>query len=285
MILELILPIFLVILVGFVLGNVKVDLKPFINLIIYITVPALILTTVTKAQLSIGLFTQVAFAALLIIAIQWSISIWFLMFTKSNKDALLVPSVMGNTGYLGYPMALALFGSVGLSLAIGYDIIMALFFFTFGVWSMVRRGDVREVLKLPLIYAMIISLVLNVIGLQIPAFLFKPLEMIGLITIPLALLILGYCLRTKVKLSSAVFLGVIYRIGGGLLIALLVVWLLNLSGIAKSVVILQAIMPSPIMAIILAKKYNNHVKEVSSIVLLTTLLSMFTIPIIMQNYI
>src|SRR3989338_7190741 len=105
--------------------------------------------------------------------------------------------------------------------------------------------------------------------------------MIGSITIPLALIILGYKLAnikiTNLKIS---LIASLLKIFGGALIAFLVVLIMKIDGELAKVIILQASMPAAVMSMILCHKYKRDADIVTSIVMLSTLLSVITIPII-----
>ena len=109
---------------------------------------------------------------------------------------------IGNTGYLGYPVALFAFGIAGLSRAVVFDMISSLFLYSLGIYIIHHKNEIKEIFKVPLIYAVIIGLLFNLLKIKTPEIIFKPIEMIGLITIPLALLVLGHKL-TELKITSA----------------------------------------------------------------------------------
>jgi len=189
---------------------------------------------------------------------------------------------IGNTGYLGYPVALFAFGIAGLSRAVVYDMIGSLFLFSLGIYIIHRKNEIKEIFKIPLIYAVVIGLVFNLLKIPIPEIIFKPIEMIGMITIPLALLVLGYQL-TEIKINSAkiAFLASLFRIIGGFLAAMLIINIFSITGLVKNIVLIQAAMPSAVMTMILTAKYKRDASLVASIVLITTVLSIFTIPLIL----
>jgi malate permease and related proteins len=70
--------------------------------------------------------------------------------------------------------------------------------------------------------------------------------------------------------------------GVGLALGLVVVSLLNITGIFRSVVILDSAMPAAATAAILAAKYRNEAEIVSSVVFLTTIVSLVSIPFLLN---
>ena len=190
--------------------------------------------------------------------------------------------VFGNTSYLGYPVALFAFGMDGLSRAVVYDMMNSLVIFSLGIYIVHHKNELQEAFKVPLLYAVVIGLAVNLLQIPVPDLVFTPIELIGMITIPLALLVLGYKL-TEIKISAVkiALLASVFRIGGGVLVALMIINLLSIDGLVKDIIVLQAAMPSAVMAMILAAKYNRDASLVASVVLITTVLSVISIPLIL----
>jgi hypothetical protein len=230
--------------------------------------------------MSLGSFFHIMLVAACIIIITGFLA--FLFLRKSPRKGLYLAMVFGNTAYLGYPVSLFAFGAEGLALAVVFDAVVSLFLFSVGIYIVHRKNEIKESFRVPLIYAVILGLIVNFLGFNIPELIFKPIEMAGMITIPLALLVLGYRL-TEIKISNAktVVLASLFKIVGGLLVALLVVKLFSIEGLPKSIILLQASMPSAVMTMVLCQKYKQDSALVASVVLVTTLLSVVTIPLIL----
>ena len=125
-------------------------------------------------------------------------------------------------------------------------------------------------------------LVVNLLKIPITPVLFQPIEMVGMITIPLALIVLGYKL-TEIKITAAkiALVASAFRILGGFLVAFLIIKLFSIDGLVKDIILLQAAMPSAVMAMILAAKYERDASLVASVVFITTVLSIISIPLIL----
>jgi len=283
-IIQTVIPIFSIILVGYIIGKLKkIDVQRFINLIVYIAAPCLIFSSIATSDINLTDFTSIAVAALAIILFMVTFACLTLKLTRSDKKGLYLPMVFGNTSYVGYPVALFAFGVDGLSRAVVFDMINSILIFSLGIYIVHHRNELQEVFKVPLLYAVVIGLVVNLSKITIPQVLFLPIEMVGLVTIPLVLLVLGYKL-TEIKISTAkiVLLASAFRILGGFLVALMIVNLLSLDGLVKDIILLQAAMPSAVMSMILAAKYQRDASLVASVVCITTLLSILSIPLILS---
>jgi hypothetical protein len=205
-----------------------------------------------------------------------------LKLTHSGKNGLYLPLVFGNTSYLGYPVALLAFGTDGLSRAVVYDMLNSLVIFSLGIYIVHHKHELQEAFRVPLLYAVVLGLGVNLLNIPIPQVLFTPIEMIGMITIPSALLVLGYKLRNiQISAMTIALLASAYRILGGLLVAFLIIKLFSIDGLVRDIILLQAAMPSAVMSMILAAKYNRDASLVASVVFITTALSMISIPFIL----
>ena len=281
---QTVIPVFSIIVVGYAIGKVKkVDVQNFIDLIVYIAGPCLIFTSISRSDINLTDFTTIAGAALAtIFGMLFTVFIIFKL-TKSDKKGLYLPIVFGNTSYLGYPVALLAFGMDGLSGAVVYDMMNSLVIFSLGIYIVNHKNEFQEAFKLPFLYAVVVGLAVNLLNIPVPDVLFTPIELIGMITIPLALLVLGYKL-TEIRISAAriALLASLFRICGGFLVALAIIQLLPIDGLVKDIVLLQAAMPSAVMGMILAAKYDRDASLVASVVFITTLLSVISIPLILS---
>ncbi|MEA2037722.1 MAG: AEC family transporter [Nanoarchaeota archaeon] len=280
-ILKTVVPVFLIIATGYIIGKKKkLNVQILIDLIVYIAGPALIVSSIARSDISLEDFGIIAGASLAIIFAM--VFLTYIILKKSNRKCLYLPMVFGNTGYLGYPVALFAFGVAGLSRAVVFDMMNSLVIFSLGVYLINKRNQFKEIFKVPLIYAVVLGLIFNLFKIPIPDVIFNPIEMIGLITIPLALLVLGYQL-TEIRINSArtAVLASLFKIIGGFLVALLIIKLFSIEGLAKNIILLQAAMPSAVMTMILSAKYKRDAACVASIVLITTVFSLITIPLIL----
>ncbi|MFH1642996.1 MAG: AEC family transporter [Nanoarchaeota archaeon] len=282
-VIQTILPVFLIVLTGYAIGRRKrINIQILIDLIIYLASPCLIFSSISRSDINLTDFFTITCSAVAIILTLAFFTFFILKLKKSKKVGVYLPLSIGNTGNLGYPIALFAFGAAGLSRAIVYDMMSSLFIFSLGIYIVHRKNDIKEAFKIPLIYAVIFGLMFNLLKIPVPEIIFKPIEIIGMITIPLALLILGYKL-TEIKVSSMkiALLASLFKIIGGFIMAVIIINLFSITGLVRDVIILQASMPSAVMSMILTAKYKRDASLVASIVFLTTVISAFSIPLIL----
>jgi predicted permease len=282
-IIEIVLPIFLIIALGAFLGKIKkLTLDPYVFIIMYITAPALIISSLQKSEIQIKEFFLMALYTAIIVILLWLISTLLLKFLRTKQKGIQLPMIFGNSGYLGFPVTLFAFGVIGLSYAVIYSSIETIFLMSLGIFLASHKKDIKEIFKVPLIYAIIFALILNIINWKIPEFILTPIDMVGQITIPLALIVLGYRLtKIKIKDTQIAFLASIFKMGTGLILALILIAIFSITGVMKNVLIIIASMPSAVLTMVICHKYRRDADLVASVILISTLLSIITIPLIL----
>jgi len=181
---------------------------------------------------------------------------------------------------LGIPLYVFALGDQALDGGVMLVVAGNILCFTIGTYIYSGKLSGLEVLKTPIIIAVILGLTINAIGLTVPEFVDTPISMLGQVAIPLMLFSLGVRL-TKVSLNDnvvgtviAVFCPVV-----GVSLALLVVQFLPLSDLHANILILFGVLPPAIINFMLAEQYGMEPEKVASIVIIGNLLSIVTIPV------
>jgi len=284
--LNIILPTFIVILVGYIFGKIaKVDLSVVVDIVLYIGLPALAFTSMLEKDIVLLEATKVWAAALIIMfgcgAVAWIV----FKILKQKHSGLYIPILMMNTVNIPFPILYLAYGSEGLFAATLFYIPNSLLIYTLGVFLAAGKHwkeSIKEVFKVPPIYAALLGLLLNLLDVTVPELIIRPLGFISMMVVPLVLLVLGNNL-SKVKFTSlpTTLLASFIRVGGGLSFGLLTASMFNLTGVLRSVVILDSAMPSAVNSSLLATKYNNEAALVSSVVCITTIVSLVVIPFLL----
>lgn len=184
-----------------------------------------------------------------------------------------------NTGNLGLPLALYAFGPEGLSYAIVFFTLCSLTNFTAG--QTIAAGSVswRMILRMPIVYAAILGVGVSVLGIALPRWLANTVSLLGSITVPLMLLMLGMSLgKLRVTAFPRALMLAMLRIGMGAGIGFAVTTLFGLHGIAKDALIQQSAMPVAVFNYLFALRWNNQPEEIAGIVVVSTLLAIITTP-------
>jgi malate permease and related proteins len=291
LVLEPLLLVLIVCAIGFIFGRFfKPDLGTLSNALIYITGPALIFSSIYQKELVLEEFFWLSVGLILVIVFTGLLAKIFLSATGRKENSLLLPAMFMNSGYLGYPIALFAFGEIGLNKAILIDAIETIVMFSAGLFLVQQRKFSKkqrfaEIFKIPLIYAIVLAIAFNQLSLPFPALGLEVLSLLGAVTIPLALLMLGARLSSLKISSIKIPAGLsLIRIAGGFFIAVFLVQFLNISPIAASVFILIAAMPSAVNSYVLNEKYAENSEIAASTVLLSTLISFGTIALILAFF-
>jgi len=113
----------------------------------------------------------------------------------------------------------------------------------------------------------------------VPVWLLNSLDLAGQIAIPLMLLTLGVSIANLSvgEVGRAIVLS-LAKLSISAAIAILVVQLFGLTGVARSVLVLQLIMPVAVTNYLLAERYRAEPGKVAGTVVVSTLISVATIP-------
>jgi predicted permease len=286
-ILNVILPTFIVILIGYLLGKIwKINVTVIVDLIFYVGLPALVFTSMVDKKIVLVDAAKV-WACSLTIMLGCGLAAWVVFkVLRQTHSALYIPIAIMNTVNIPFPIISLAYGAEGLAAATLFYIPSTLLLFSLGVYiaSGKRWKDsLKEVSRVPAIYAAAAGLLVNLLDISVPTLVLKPLSLISPMVIPLVLLVLG-CNLSTVKITSlpTTLIASFLRIGVGLLLGFVSVNLFHVTGIMRSVVILDSAMPSAANTAILAMKYNNESELISSVVFVTTIASLMVIPFLLS---
>ena len=283
---EVLFPVFFVIGIGYYLGkkNPKIDTSFITNFAANIGTPAMIIYAVTSTGISFETFKDYFWYYLIAIIAFAIVGIPTLYFLKT-KDIIreLPPLIMPNTGNMGVPICLFAYGTEGLGVSASITSIIILFHFTVGVFLADRKINLYVILKNPPFYAILFSAIILYYELSLPTVIINTTEWLMYATIFLILMSLGIALvRLKVFSFSKAIISSITRMLLGPIIGLLLIFYFKLDGFAAGVLLIQCSMPSAVLNYLVASMYSPKriVDSVASTIVVSTLMSFVTIPIV-----
>ena len=283
---EVLFPVFFVVGVGYYIGkkDPKIDTKFITNLAANFGTPALILYALNIKNISFDIFFNYFWYFLLAI-IGFFIVGLIILFILKTKDIIreLPPFILPNTGNMGLPICLFAYGSEGLGIAAAISSLIILFHFTLGVFLADRKFNFEIILKSPPFYTIIISVLLLYYEIELPIFIENTSFLLMYATIFLILMSLGIAL-TRLKIFSF-FKALISSIGRlilGPIIGLSIIHYYDLDGFAAGVLLIQCSMPSAILNYLVGSMYSPKkvVDDIASMIVVSTLLSFITVPIV-----
>ncbi len=200
--------------------------------------------------------------------------------------------VFGNTGFIGLPVLNGLLGSEAVFYGALCDSSYDIFMFTVGI-TLIRNGASEGNMKLgetlkglinPCFIGVLIGLTLYICGITLPDVIAVPVERIGNVTSPLAMIVVGSHLgRARFRdifTNGYAYLVCLMKLIAFPLITLLIVKLtIGTGSLLAEVCVLQSAMPVAMLSVILSERYKGDVDFASAGVMMTTLLCIITIPL------
>ena len=278
-----VIPVFLLIAAGFTFAHwKKINLTSVTEVIVYLGTPSLVFSSLAGKPLFATDIAVLSAGILLIFAIVgFFIRLYFLVSGFSSRGFAL-PTLFMNAGNMGIPLALFAFGQAGLQRATLMFVIITFLQFSLGIYILNGRGNWTEIFRLPLIYAALAGLSVNLAQISLPEVLLRPIIMLGQATIPIMLISLGYRLHEVESLQWGHALGgALARIGGGFAAAYLAVHLIGAEGVNRQVLLLYGALPAAVVNFVLTEKYRQDPALAASIVVISTFISIFTIPVVL----
>ena len=283
---EVLFPVFFVIGIGYYLGknNPKIDTSFITNFAANIGTPAMIIYAVTSTGITFDIFREYFWYYLLAIISFAIVGIPTLYFLKT-KDIIreLPPLILPNTGNMGVPICLFAYGSEGLGVSASIASLIILFHFTVGVFLADRKFNLNIILKNPPFYSIIFSALILYYNISLPKVVINTTEWLMYATIFLILMSLGIALtRLKIFSFKKAFASSLVRMIVGPLIGILIIYIFDLTGFAAGVLLIQCSMPSAVLNYLVGSMYSPKkiVDSVASTIVVSTLMSFITVPII-----
>ncbi|WP_066304276.1 AEC family transporter [Bacillus sp. FJAT-29814] len=287
-----ILPAFLIFTAGYIGQKVlKLNVKSISTMALYLMTPFLTFETFYKNQLNIDYFYMFIFSVLLT-GILIIISIIAGVIAKMDKvhvSALMLGGIFPNSGNYGAPVALFAFGHEAFNYAVIIMVIHGLLINTVGIFiasygnknaSSIKTA-LMNVVKMPIIYGVILGLLFQFLNIRLPSTILDSISLVGDATIPTIMLVLGMQLsEMKVQNFGKRYVNIITFVKMILspAIAAVLVLFMPVDQTIKQVFILLGAMPVAANTIILALQFEIEPDLISYTTLITTLLSLITVP-------
>jgi predicted permease len=281
--LETVGPVFSIVLLGWWLaGRSRMDLPTLSNLALLVTSPALMFSVLGGAEVDFGSWGVLVGGTLWIALGTAALAALYLQFDGSGRRGLLLPAIFWNAGNLTLPLARLAYGDAGLEAAAVIYVTVAILNSTVGLWIAKGENGLTEIFRMPIAYGSVGGLALAISGQTLPRIVMEPIEMLGAMAIPLLLINLGMHLRTlALRDIRHTVVVVAIRVGGGALCAALFISLFGIEGLERKVLMLASIMPAAVINVIIAQRYSRDPALVASAIVLGTLISFVTIPLVL----
>ena len=292
-----ILSIILMIGIGYVLKRIdflsEKDINPLNKIVMNILLPCMIFSALYSSDLSlIPKLGILPFVILISSFVTGLVS--FLILKKLGYDdkklwSVLVTVMIANTAFMGYPVNLGIFGHEGFLRAIFCDIATMCIFLILSFVLVIKFGGtvkkaIRKIALFPPLWAIVFGLGLNILNVPIGPVLNNTVNYLGNGAIPLIMISLGLSIdlaglsRSKSMVAFTSIMKLLFFPA----IAFIVVLFLGLSDLQYTVAIVEAAMPSGMLSLVLAITYNLDYELTSDCILINTVISLITLPVIIM---
>ena len=306
-----VLAIFLLIAAGYFVGKIKVlpagaD-KTLNILLIQIITPCMILSSITSKELTGDTFTatiQTLVGAALFFVLAGIVGFLFskyILRIRPDSEVGVWAYSFGsvNTGFMGFPVTLALFGQDIFYLIVMHNVVLTVYLYSVGP-SMIKIGEkhsetasvsseqnrLKAFFKSfanPNAVASLIALIMLFCGLHLPTTLFESVKTLGDATIPLSMLLVGIQLSESdllsiIKNGKILAFSLVKMLLLPVLVFLCVNWL-PLSAYVKTALIFAAVFPSAVATAPVCAMEGKGSLTAAKLIAITTLLSVGTIPL------
>ena len=291
--------LFALVVVGYVagkLGYLGGDFdRQLSRLVINITCPALILSSAMTGDLPDRQFILplllISLITYILLAGAGFLFPRYLTKNKADEGAIGFALMFGNVGFMGYPVVASIFGHEAVFYAAVLNVVNTFAVFTIGTVLITGKGDMEEgrfqkkvLYSTPMLAAYLTMAIVALRIDNIPEAISQPLTMLGNITVPAALLIIGSSM-SHLSLRSMLGNRTVYATSLMRLAILPVAihFLMKALGFSDFVVNINTLviaMPVATYGTILCLKYEKDTTTITAVTFITTVLSMITIPVL-----
>ena len=281
---------------GFFIGKRKPKLSETIALpLIRYGIPLSVMGLLLKEGIDLNLIKTALIAFFSIGFLIVLINYFSIFKTILPNYSLQLAGLIGNTSFLGIPIALALLPTNTINFTIGFDLGTTLFAWIFGPFFLQNKTNsnknlnfkelLKAILNSPASRGIIGVLIAYLVGLEnvLGDYLWIPARIVIFLAIVIVGTRLGIITNSKTKffnLNKEIKYSIILKLFILPLIIFIISKILGFNLNETSAVVLQAGTPSAVSTILMAEAYKTNQKIAATILFTTTLISIITIPIL-----
>lgn len=203
-----------------------------------------------------------------------------LFFIQKERSIAAIAPLIGNTGNLGVPLCIAIFGEKSIPYVTIVNLVNVFVVYTFGVYYYSRgnfsiKESLKNILKIPILWVAIIAILLSVNGYRPTPNIEKTLTMGAYASMTMQLFLFGiYLYGIKLREINKKLLTFVISFKFIILpvSAFLVLYSLHISSMLKGVIFIELIMPLAVANVNLASLYDCLPKVVTSLVFITSIM-------------
>jgi malate permease and related proteins len=272
---EIVLPVLLIIMLGFVLGRLwKPDMKMMNRFNLDVFGPFLVLAYLSDKSVNLLSLWPLAVASVIVVLGSGILAYPFARLAHESPRTFVPPMMFNNCGNMGLPLALFAFGPAGVAGMVALFTTSNLLHFTVGSFIVNRHAEWKFLLKSPMIWATAIGAAMGFTGLHLPDVIHAPIKMIG------DSAILGVRMNDvkREDFSMSLLAAAVCPLTG-LIMAALVAHVVPMSKEQIGLVFLFGALPPAVLNFLVADYYKQEPAKVASIVLVGNIASIVFVPL------
>lgn len=287
-----VLVLFILIAIGYMCNRTKIltaaSIKDMTNFVLYIVTPCVIINSYQKEfdkQMLVGLVITLIASFL---SFGLNILMAHLLVKDSDKrreKTLRFGTVFSNCGYMSLPLQEAMLGETGVFYGATYIAVFQIVLWTYGVILMsgdIKSISLKKVIINPGVLSTALGVVLFVCSLSIPFSIIEPMKHLASLNTPIPMIIVGYRLaETSFRIKGlSTYVSIVLRLVVSPLVMILGLWLCGISGDIMVACAIAASSPVAAATTMFSEKFGGDTLLSASLVSITTLLSIITMPLI-----
>lgn len=213
--------------------------------------------------------------------------LFFIKYPKGKNAVLRFGTIFPNSGFMGLPLILELFGQEAVLYASIFMIPYHILLWTYGEGILTKEktdSPIKRLATNPAIIAVLLGTTILILKIEMPYVVSKPLSMLSALTSPLSMLILGEKI-TKLKFKEIIadkdiYYGCFVRLIATPIITLIVLKIVNAPELLRNIVVTMQSLPSAILLVVLTQKHDGEVDFASKFTIISHVVSVITIPLI-----
>jgi predicted permease len=282
-VITIVAPLFLVAAVGYFYGaRMRPEMRITNQLVMDIFMPALIFHVMIQDDFVPAQYFSLMVAGALLMLGSGVLGLVFSRFVGIPWRAFVPPAMFSNWANLGLPLYVFALGEHALGAGVMLVVVGNILCFTIGTYIYSGKLSSMEVLKTPVIIAVIVGGSINILGVTVPNVLLVPINMLGQVAIPLMLFSLGVRLtRANWRDSHSGLIMAVFCPVVGVALALLLIQVFPMSALHQSILILFGALPPAVVNFMLAEQYKTEPDTVASMVLIGNLFAIVSLPIVL----
>lgn len=291
------LAIIMIICLGFFLGKWRIindqASKVFANLLLSVAMPCALFIAFPSQfeQQAFNLFLQAVIGGVVVIVAAVIVARFLFPKNKNRADYFQhqFAFIFNNASFLGYPLTLAIFGPESMIVYSGLMIVFNLALFSYGVWLFEQKltwKHARQIFFNPNIAAVLLGMIFFLNSWDLPVFARQAVSYLAALTTPLSLLTVGFLLSQvrhfwRIFVKKQILTTVILQLILMPILTYTVLWLLQMPKEIKLIFTMIQALPTATSLALFAEKYHGDPADASELVLMSTLISALTLPVIM----